>query len=64
MYRTPLTPLEFWYLKVIDMFSLRQLTHASDKLLAVAGIAKELQFRLGSDYKAGLWTKDFHKGLL
>jgi hypothetical protein len=46
------------------MFSLRQLTHASDKLLAVAGIAKELQSRLGSDYKAGLWTKDFHKGLL
>jgi hypothetical protein len=64
VYRTPPTPLEFWYLRVVDMFSLRQLTHASDKLLVVAGIAKELQSRLGSDYKAGLWTKDFHKGLL
>jgi hypothetical protein len=57
--------LTYWYGPVVDAYILRQLTYESDKLIAIAGIAREIQsYTSGSHYKAGIWLNDIHRGLL
>jgi hypothetical protein len=59
--------LGYWYTNVVGEYILRQLTYKTDTLVAVSGIAKELRPHLlscNSQYKAGLWLDDFHRGLL
>jgi hypothetical protein len=57
--------LSYWYGNVVDAYMLRKLTYPSDKLVAIAGIAKEIQpYVTDSEYKAGLWMNDMHRGLL
>jgi hypothetical protein len=53
----------FWnYYMLVDNYSARQLTKASDKLPAFSGIAQHFQPVLG-DYLAGLWRDDIVRGL-
>lgn len=57
--------LERWY-TCLDEFSSRKLSYQSDKLPAVAGLAKSMRNRapqLGI-YYAGIWKADFVRGLL
>lgn len=55
--------LYYFYRLVID-YSGRRLSYGSDKLPAISGIAQELQPLIGGDYLAGVWSKDFRRGLL
>lgn len=53
-----------WY-RVVEDYSPLQLTKESDRLPAIAGIAKRIQcFRSGEDYLAGLWKKSLPEDLL
>ncbi|KAH9887699.1 heterokaryon incompatibility protein-domain-containing protein [Cubamyces lactineus] len=49
---------ERWH-NVIEDYSRRKLSYASDKLVACAGLAEMFSRALGSDYAAGLWNDDF-----
>ncbi|KIL84602.1 hypothetical protein FAVG1_12128 [Fusarium avenaceum] len=53
----------FW-LKTVENYSQRSLTHTSDKLPAISGVAEIIQRITGSDYLAGLWLNDIYLGLL
>ncbi|KAH8769399.1 heterokaryon incompatibility protein-domain-containing protein [Hyaloscypha sp. PMI_1271] len=59
------TPLRFetWH-KIVENYSRRKLTVPSDKILAIAGVAKALQSHIGSDYLAGLWRANLINDLL
>jgi hypothetical protein len=41
--------------KVVENYSGSELTFANDKLIAISGMAKMFQQRLGDDYVAGMW---------
>ncbi|RSL91489.1 hypothetical protein CEP52_014236 [Fusarium oligoseptatum] len=56
-------PLLSNYYRVVEEYTGRKLTVASDKLPAIAGIASNLTPKLGR-YLAGLWAYDIHSGLL
>jgi hypothetical protein len=49
--------------EMIEDYSHRSLTKASDRLLAIAGIASELHDLSGDVYLAGLWQKDLIRQL-
>lgn len=57
--------LERWY-ACLDEYSNRNLTYSSDKLPAVAGLAKSMHDRTPQldIYYAGIWKADFVRGLL
>jgi hypothetical protein len=42
----------------------REITLHSDRLQAIADIARHIAARTEYQYKAGLWLRDFHRGLL
>lgn len=44
-------------------YSYRQLSCASDKLPAFAGLVQRIHSSIGGDYLAGLWSSDLHRGL-
>jgi hypothetical protein len=52
-----------WYNLVIN-FSFRSLTVQGDRLVAISGIAQEIQAQSGYTYWAGIWAEDAHLGLL
>ncbi|KAK0654005.1 heterokaryon incompatibility protein-domain-containing protein [Cercophora samala] len=52
-----------WY-NLVEEYSSRQLTYDTDKLPAIAGIAKEWAKSAGLSYVAGLWREDILAGLL
>ena len=52
-----------WYC-LVSMYSVRKLTFGSDKLPAIAGIAKTAAAFTGYSYIAGLWREDILAGLL
>ncbi|KAK5659916.1 hypothetical protein OQA88_13380 [Cercophora sp. LCS_1] len=52
------------YYALIETYSERQLTFASDKLPALSGLARRLHYHLEGFYLAGLWSEDLHRGLL
>ncbi|TVY25481.1 hypothetical protein LHYA1_G005729 [Lachnellula hyalina] len=56
-------PLQIWYRVVIDLCS-RDITFEEDCLPAISGLAKEVKRHTGYEYRAGIWTQDFHNGLL
>jgi hypothetical protein len=49
---------------IVEEYSSRELTRASDKLPALSGLAHMVQAAIGSEYAAGLWFNDFLRGLL
>lgn len=53
-----------WYQNIVERFSTRKLTKASDKLPAISGVAGAFRVRLKDEYLAGLWRNDFKHGLL
>jgi len=55
--------LAVWH-GLVQQYSRRDLTFASDMLRAISGIANELQSRTGFTYLHGLWKEDFRRGLL
>jgi hypothetical protein len=52
------------YYWMIQQYSQRSLTYASDKLPAFSGISSQLQAAVGGTYLAGLWSSDIVVGLL
>jgi hypothetical protein len=52
-----------WY-KIVQEYSDRSLSSSSDKLPAIAGIAKVFEVVTGYSYIAGLWREDILSGLL
>ncbi|KAJ5043137.1 uncharacterized protein L3040_004520 [Drepanopeziza brunnea f. sp. 'multigermtubi'] len=52
-----------WY-RIVEQYSRRQLTFASDRLPAIAGVAKQFHRSTGYAYVAGLWKEDLVAGLL
>ena len=52
------------YCGVVQSYSQRKLTYASDKLPAFSGISSQLQSVIGGTYLAGLWSTHLIVGLL
>lgn len=52
-----------WYL-LVSQYTHRKLTFASDRLPALAGVAKHFHEKTGYLYVAGLWKEDLMTGLL
>ena len=55
--------LEMWY-NLVEDYSARNLTVASDKLVAISSVAKVINTHLGDDYMAGMWKNSPPQGLL
>ena len=55
--------LEAWHALLRDM-SYRSLSYSSDNLIAIAGIAAQVQHNTGMTYLSGLWKEDIPRGLL
>ncbi|MBE3046220.1 hypothetical protein IMZ48_27520, partial [Candidatus Bathyarchaeota archaeon] len=49
---------------LVQDFSRRAISFDTDKLPAFSGIAQRLHPLIGGDYLAGIWSNDFHDGLL
>jgi hypothetical protein len=62
----PLTPMELLRLwrGVVEDFTTKDLTIPSDRLMAIAGIAKMMSQALNDSYCAGLWQKDLDMELM
>ena len=54
----------FIWLKVVNQFMRSSLTNLEDKLIAISGIAKQLQPLLQDDYVVGLWRRRLESDLL
>ncbi len=52
------------WLEVVNVFSTLDLTHESDRLPALSGIASRFAGPVLSDYLAGLWREDLARSLL
>jgi len=57
-------PILDQYYQLVEAYSQRKLSFPSDKLPALSGIAQRLHYHLEGLYLAGLWSEDFHRGLL
>jgi hypothetical protein len=51
-----------WY-RIVEDFTARNITHQSDRLIAMSGIAREVHKAVGYRYLAGLWVDEMTKGL-
>ena len=51
------------YYRLVEAYSSRKLSFASDKLPAFGGLAQRIHSSIGGDYLAGLWSGDLHRGL-
>lgn len=54
--------LKLWY-GLLEEYTSRQLSRWSDKLPALAGLARIFRQRIGGEYVAGLWSIDLMQGL-
>ena len=61
LHRSP--SLEMWF-DVVETYSIRALTVASDKLVAIAGLANFFAPHIVSTYSFGHWLSEIHKSLL
>ncbi len=52
------------YYKVVEIYSLKELTVYSDKLPAFSAIPQGLHATFGGDYVAGLWTPRYRPWLI
>lgn len=59
----PTLSIDSWY-KTVNAFSDKQLTFASDRLPAVAGIAERHNKTIKDEYLAGVWRSNIPYGLL
>jgi hypothetical protein len=55
--------MNIWY-SIVEQYTSRRLTRATDILVAISGVAKDVQKRTGHDYIYGLWKQDWCKGLV
>ncbi|KAF2818854.1 HET-domain-containing protein, partial [Ophiobolus disseminans] len=55
---------ELWYLGIVEDYSRRNLSFASDKLVAVSALAKTTYLRRPQPYIAGLWRDSIVHGLM
>jgi hypothetical protein len=55
---------QWLWVAVVQAYSVAHLTYASDKLVALSGIAKHVQALLQDEYVAGLWRGNFSHQLL
>ena len=55
--------LEMWF-DVVETYSMRALTVANDKLIAIAGLANFFAPNIVSTYTFGHWLSEIHKSLL
>ena len=51
-----------WY-QVVALYANLKLTKQTDKLPAIAGIARQIQVHTADTYLAGLWERDMQRGL-
>jgi len=56
-------PLGIWSLILVNFVS-RNVTHNTDRLPAISGVAKEVARHTRQTYKAGLWEEEIHTELL
>lgn len=56
-------PHDIWR-KIVENYSVRNLTRPTDRLPALSGIASEFSKILNDEYLLGLWKRDLHLGLL
>jgi len=49
---------------VVETFSQKKLTYASDKLPAITGLTQGFQRNFNTIFVAGLWYEDLYQGLL
>ncbi|RYP65744.1 hypothetical protein DL770_008939 [Monosporascus sp. CRB-9-2] len=61
--KTGLRELKRWK-SIVELYSKTELTNATDKLIALSGIAKQMHDWIGGDYLAGLWSKELAGQLL
>jgi hypothetical protein len=54
--------MNIWY-SIVEQYTSQRLTRATDILIAISGVATEIQRRTGHDYICGLWRQDWCKGL-
>jgi len=59
-----LETFHFSWLLLVELYSRRQLTMETDKLVAIAGMAIEIKKLTGDDFLAGLWKRYLWKELL
>lgn len=52
-----------WF-RVVEDYSQRDLTFPNDRFPAISGLAQEVEALTGDRYLAGLWEKDFLRGLV
>jgi hypothetical protein len=52
------------WLSIVEEYSAKMITHPTDRLPALSGIAQIMQERTGDEYIAGLWRRDLVAGLL
>jgi hypothetical protein len=50
--------------RIVERYSSRLLTHQTDELPAISGLAHEIQAAYGSEYAAGIWIDDLPRALL
>lgn len=62
LHRTRDIIYDLWY-HVIGIYGCLSLTKITDKLPAIAGIARQVQLRTGDVYLSGLWKSDIERGL-
>ncbi|KAI0888539.1 heterokaryon incompatibility protein-domain-containing protein [Annulohypoxylon maeteangense] len=53
---------QYWR-EVAETFADCSLTHVSDRLPALSGLASRFSLRLNDNYAAGIWLRDIHAGL-
>lgn len=56
------SPLDTWY-GLLEKFTNKELSKATDKLPAMSGWAKRLQKEIDAEYIAGLWSNDMMRGM-
>jgi hypothetical protein len=57
------SPLQCWY-RIVNDYSSRNISFVKDIFPAISGVAKEDHRHVSQEYKAGLWSRDMHLGLL
>ncbi len=55
--------MNIWY-SIVEQYTSRSLTRPTDILIAISGVATEIQRLTGHDYAHGLWKQDWCKGLV
>ena len=48
-----------WY-RIVKLYSRKTLTHSSDKMAAITGIAAKIAEKENAQYRLGLWEQDIH----